>query len=142
MNNQDCKIRSGVISINSNEPSFYPDNILVNKFGGSCNDINNPCAKLCVPDVFKNMGIKVSNLVSRTNETRHISWHETCKCKCRLDPSVCNNKQYWNNDKCKWECRELIDEGRCHKGFIWHPNNCEGECCKSCDVREYLEYES
>ena len=88
------------------------------------------------------MGIKVFNLVSRTNETRHISWHETCKCKCRLDPSVCNNKQYWNNDKCKWECRELIDEGRCHKGFIWYPNNCEGECCKSCDVREYLEYES
>ena len=29
----------------------------------------------------------------RTNETRHIEWHETCKCKCRLDTSVCNNKQ-------------------------------------------------
>ena len=35
----------------------------------------------------------------RTNETRHIKWHETCKCKCRLDASVCNNKQRWNNDK-------------------------------------------
>ena len=32
------------------------------------------------------------NLMSRTNETRHIEWHETCKCKCRLDASVCNNK--------------------------------------------------
>ena len=20
-------------------------------------------------------------------------WHETCKCKCRLDASACNNKQ-------------------------------------------------
>ena len=29
----------------------------------------------------------------RTNEIRHIKWHETCKCKCRLDASVCNNKQ-------------------------------------------------
>ena len=27
------------------------------------------------------------NLMSRTNETTHIEWHETCKCKCRLDDS-------------------------------------------------------
>ena len=46
----------------------------------------------------------------RTNETRHIKWHETCKCKCRLDASVCNNKQRWNKDKCRCECREFIDK--------------------------------
>ena len=23
--------------------------------------------------------------MSKTNETRHIKWYETCKCKCRLD---------------------------------------------------------
>ena len=65
----------------------------------------------CVPDVVKNLNIKVFNLMSRTNETRHIKWHETCKCKCRLDPSVCNNRQRWNEDKCRCECKELLDEG-------------------------------
>ena len=40
------------------------------------------------------------NLRSRTNETRHTEWHETCKVKCRLDTSVCNNKEFWNDDKC------------------------------------------
>ena len=40
-------------------------------------------------------------LISRTIETRHIKWHETCKCKCRLDVSVNNNKQRLNNDKCR-----------------------------------------
>ena len=35
------------------------------------------------------------NLISRTNEIRYIECHETCKCKCRLDASVCNNKQRW-----------------------------------------------
>ena len=49
-----------------------------------------------VPEVVKNLSIKVFNLISRTNATSHIEWHETCKCKCRLDPSVCNNKQRWN----------------------------------------------
>ena len=52
-----------------------------------------------------------------TNE-QDIEWHETCKCKCRLDASVCNNKQRWNNDKYRCECKELIDKGAWDKGFI------------------------
>ena len=31
----------------------------------------------CVPDVVKNLNVKVFNLMSRINETRHIKWHET-----------------------------------------------------------------
>ena len=38
--------------------------------------------------------------MSKTNETKNIKWHETCKCECRLDEIVGNNKQRWNNDKC------------------------------------------
>ena len=49
--------------------------------------------------------------MSRTNETGHIKWHGTCKCIFRLDAIVCNNKQRWNNDKCRCECKELIDKG-------------------------------
>ena len=58
---------------------------------------------MCVTDVVKNLNVKVFNVMSRTNETRHIEWHETCKCKYRLDASVCNNKQRWNNDKFRFE---------------------------------------
>ena len=57
--------------------------------------------------------------MSFTNQIKHIEWHKTCKCKCGLDSSVCNNKRKWNEDKCKCECREeLIDKERCNKGFI------------------------
>ena len=94
----------------------------------------------CVPDVVKNLSIKLFNLMSRTNETRHIKWHETCKCKCRLDASVCNNKQCWNKDKCMCECKELIDKDVCDKGFIWNPSNCECECDRSYDISGYLDY--
>ena len=64
-------------------------------------------------------------------------------CKCRLDAiktCVCNNKQGWNEDKCRCERKELIDRGMCDKGIIWNPSNCECECNKSCDVGEYLDY--
>ena len=124
-----------MINTNSNETLFYPYSIKVNKCCGSYDNINDPYAKLCVSDVVENMNVKVFNLMSRTNDTRHIKWHETCKCK-----SICNNKQCWNNDKCRCECKELIDKGICDKGFIWNPSNCECECDKSCDVGEYLDY--
>ena len=80
--------------------------------------------------------------MSRTNETRYIKWHKTCKCKSRLDASTCNNKQRWNDDECRCEWKELIDKGVCDKGFIWNPSNCECECDKSCDIEEYLDYKN
>ena len=61
MNNQKCKKRSEIININSNEPSFYPYSIVINKCSGSCNSINNPDAKLCVPDAAKKINVKVFN---------------------------------------------------------------------------------
>ena len=121
---------------------FYPFSFKKSKCSGSCNNINNPHAKMCVPDVVENLNVKVFNLMSRTNETRHIKWHETCKCKCRLDASVCNDKQRWNDDKCRCECKELIDKGVCDRGYIWNPSNCECECDKSCDVGGYLDYKN
>ena len=60
---------------------------------GSCNTIKDPYAKLCVPDEIKNTNIKLFNLMSRTNETRHIKRHKTCKCRCRINASICNNRQ-------------------------------------------------
>ena len=66
---------------------------------------------MCIPDVVKNMNNRVLNLVPRTNETRYIKFHETCKCKYRIDASVCNNKARWNEDKWSCECKKLIDRG-------------------------------
>ena len=137
MINQKCRGRPEIININSNEDLFYRYSVLVNKCSGSCNNISDPYTKLCVPGVVKSLNVKVFNLMSRTNETRHIGWYETCRCKCRLNASVCNNKQRWNNEKCRCECKELIDKVICDIGFIWNPSNCECECDKSCDIGEY-----
>ena len=119
MNNQKCRTRTKIININNHESVFYPFSINVNKCSGCCNNINDPYSKFCVPDVVKNINVKVFNLMPWRNQTRHINWCETCKCKCRLDASVCNNKQKWNEDKCSCESgEELIDKGSCEKGSV------------------------
>ena len=99
--------------------------------------------KLSVPDDVKKLNVRVFNLMSRTNETRHMKWYKTCKCKYRVNSRVSNNKQHWNDNKCRCiECEDLIDKGVCDKEFIWNLSNCECECDKSCDVGEYLGYKN
>ena len=136
MKNQEGKIRPQVVNVNSNNPIFCPFSIKMSKCSGYSNNINYPYANICVPDVIEYLNVKVFSLMSRINETRFIEWHEICKCKCRLDAIVCNNKQRCNKNKCRCECKELIDED---EEFFWNPSNCEWECDKSCDIGEYLD---
>ena len=140
MKNQECKVRPEIVNINGNNPIFYPFSIKTNKCSGNCNNINDTYARICVPDTVKNLNVKVFNLMSRTNETRHIKWHETCKYICRLNEIICNNKQKWTKDKCRYECKELIDKRVRDKGFIWNSCNCECECNRPCNIGQYLDY--
>ena len=79
--------------------------------------------------------------MSRPNETKSIKLSiSVYKCICRLNKIICNNKQRWNKDQCRCECKELIDKGVCDKGFIFNPSNCKCECDKSCNTGQYLDY--
>ena len=117
MSNQEFKARPQVVNVNGDKPVFFPSSIMASKYSSSFNNINYPYAKICVPDVVKNLNVKVFNLMSRTNETRFVEWHETCKWEQKFGENVCNNK-----------------------GFIWNPSSCGCECDKACDVGEYLDY--
>ena len=80
LKNQECKVRPQIVNVNSNNPTFYPSSIKISKCSGNCNNITDPNARICEPDVVKNLNVKAFNLMSKTNETRHIEWYETCKC--------------------------------------------------------------
>ena len=63
MNNQKRKIRTKIIDINNNDPMLYPFSIKVNKCSGSCNNINDRYAKLCVPSSINNINVTLFNLM-------------------------------------------------------------------------------
>ena len=139
--NEKRMARPKIINTNPNEPEFYPLSIKVNKCSGDCNTINDPMAKLCAPDVVKDLNVKVFNMMERINETRKVVWHETCKCVCRLTSAICNDKQDWNANKCVCECKEdLVSKLVCEKGYMWNPNTCACEWDKLCEVGQYLDY--
>ena len=100
---------------------FYPFSVKVNKCSENCNNISDPYVRLCVPDVVKNINLKVFNLMSWSNQTKQIKWNEICKCQCRLNSIICNNNQKGNKDKCRCECS--INK-KCGNNF-WNPNSCK-----------------
>ena len=64
MKNQECQVRPEIININSNNnPIFYPFSVKINRCKGNCNNINDPYARICVPDTVKNLNVKVFNLM-------------------------------------------------------------------------------
>ena len=67
----------------------------------------------------------------RTNETRHIKWHETCKWICTLDEIICNNKQRSNEDNADVNVKNWLIKVR-DKVLKWNSSNCE--CDKSCHI--------
>ena len=82
------------------------------------NDLSN---KVGVPNKTENLNLSVFNMITGINEskilTKQISW----ECKCWFDRRNSNSNQWWNNDKCRCECKKHhISE----KIYIWNPSTC------------------
>ena len=143
--NQKCMPRPKILDVNEGivEALFYPYNVLVNKCSGSCNTLDNPMSKICVPKIIKNVNMQVYNFLTRLNETRNVLWHESCKCICKLNSSVCNNKQIWNDDTCRCDCNEdFTGIINCAKGYMWNLSTCECQCDKWCKQGQYLDHKN
>ena len=137
--------RPKILDVNEGigEALFYLYNVLVNKYSGSCNTLDNPMSKICVPKIIKKVNIKVYNFLMRLNETRNVLWHESCKCVCKLNSTVCNSKQIWNSDTCRCDCNEdfasMISRD---KGYTWNPSTCECQCDMWCKPGQYLGHKN
>ena len=106
----------------------FPYSIKVNRCSGNCNNITDPYAKVYIPDIIKNVTVKMFDLMKLTHKTKQVIFHESCKCICRLDPIVCSKKQRFNKDKCRCEC--LVNK-KCDNDFVWNISNCESEYKKA-----------
>ena len=91
----------------------------------------------------KNVNMQVYNFLMRLIEIRNVLWHGSCKCVCKLNSSVCNNKQIWNDDTCRCDCNEdcagIIN---CNKGYMWNPSTCECQCDTWCKQGQYLDHKN
>ena len=81
LKNQECKVRKVIVD---NKYMTYPYKIKVNRCFGSSNDINNPHLKACIPDITKIFAVKMCDVMTLTNKTKQVEFHESCKCVCKI----------------------------------------------------------
>ena len=94
LKNKECKVRKVIVD---NEYMSFPYKIEVNRCVGSCNNINNPYSKVCIPDVIKNVTAKMFDFINLTNTKKQIEFRKSCKCICKINASACSeNKDFAN----------------------------------------------
>ena len=72
---------------------------------GSCNTLNDSFNKVYILDKTIHLNLSVFNMITGINESKTLTKHISCECKCKLDGRKCNSNQWWNqiqinNDKC------------------------------------------
>ena len=135
LSNHKCKIQPALISFYPNECSqqfhYYPFMVKLDRSVGSCNTLNDLSNKVYVPNKTEDLNLSMFNMITGINESKTLTKHISCECKCRFDGRKCNSDQWWNNDKCWCECKK---RHVCEKDYVWNPTTC------NCENRKYLAY--
>ena len=95
--NQKCKIQLTLINLHPNEYSqefqYYPFAVKLDRCAGSCSTVNDLSNKVCVvPNKTEDLNLNTSNIVIGINQSKTLTKHISCECKCRLDETKC-----WSN---------------------------------------------
>ena len=104
LSNQKCMTQPNLINLHPNEYSqefhYYPFAVKLDGCAGSCNILNDLSNKVCVPNKTEDLNVRVFDMIAGINESKILTKHISCKCKCRFDGRKCNSDQWWNDDKC------------------------------------------
>ena len=110
LSNQKCITQPTLINLHPNEKSqqfpYYPFAVKLDRCLGRCNTLNDLSNKVSVPNKTEDLNLSLFNIITETNESKTLTRHISCECKCRLDGRKCNSDQWWNNDKCLCECKK------------------------------------
>ena len=117
--------QSNQINLHPNEYSrefhYYPFLVKLDRCVGSCNTTNDLSNKVCIPNKTQDLNLSVFNKITVINESKTLAKHISCKCKCKFDEKKCNSNQWWNNDKCRCECKKILV---CEKDYVWNSAAC------------------
>ena len=101
--NQKCMIQPTLISLHTDEYSqefhYYPFLVELGRCAGSYNTITDLSNKVCVPNKTEDLSVNVFIMITGINESKTLTKHISCECKCKLDETKCKSKQWWNNNK-------------------------------------------
>ena len=128
LSNQKCITQPTHINLHPNECSqefhYYIFAVKLNRGVGSCNTLNDLPNKVCVPYKAEDLTLSKFSMITWVDESKELTKHVSCECKCKFDGRQCNSNQWFNNKKCWYECKK---RHICQKDYIWNPVTCNCE---------------
>ena len=104
LSNQKCNIQPILITLHSNKYSqefhYYPLSVKLDRYVGNCNTLIDLSNRVSIPTKTEGLNLSIFNKIVNVNESKLLTKHISCECKCKLDGTKCNSNQWWNNDKC------------------------------------------
>ena len=79
--------------------SIVKNYVTIDECAWSCNILDDWPSRVCVPNIIGDLNLHVFNMIIGINESRTLTKHIPCRCKCKFDSKKCNSNQKWNNDK-------------------------------------------
>ena len=84
----------------SQEFQYYPFAVKLERRVGSYYTLNDLSSKLCVPNKSEDFNLSVFNMITGTHESKTLTKHISCECKCKFSGRKWNSDQWWINNKC------------------------------------------
>ena len=113
-----------LINLHPNEYSqefyYYPFSVKLDRYVGSCNTLHDLCNKVWVPNKTEDLNLGVLSMITGVNESKTLAKHLPCQCKSRFDGRKCGTDQWWNNDKCLCESKNVMYVMKIMFGILLH----------------------
>ena len=110
LSDEKCTTQPSVINLHLNEytQGLHYCSFAVNllRCVGSCNTLNELPNKVCVANKTEYLNLSDLNMITEINDSKTLTKHSPCECKCKFDGRKCNSNQKWNNDKYQCECQK------------------------------------
>ena len=133
LTDQKYMIQATLIDLHPNEYSqefhYYSFLVKLDRCVGICNTLNDLSNKVCIPDKTEGLHLSAFNMITGINESKVLTKHISCECKCTFDGTKCNLNQWSNNNKSPCECK---------KHFIWENDVVWNRAICNCENRKYL----
>ena len=75
---------------------YCPFVVNLDRCARSCHTLNDLSNKVCVPNKTEDLNLSLFNMITGINQSKILTKHVSCKCKCKLDGRECNSNQKWN----------------------------------------------
>ena len=102
---------------------YYPFAAKSDRCVGSYNTLNDLSNKVCVPNKTEDLNLSVFNMITGINESKALKNIYHVNVNVNLMEKKCNSNQWWNNDKCRCECKKVMYVKKVMFGILLHCDN-------------------